>query len=893
MTDLAATWDQAAIRSDGGLVRIRTVVPTDRDALRRLDAKASQKSIRNRFFTISRETADRYTDAVAASPNSSQRVALLALVDEHVVGLATLETIEPQVGELALLVADGVQHEGIGTLLLEQLIVAARRRELVRVVADVLTDNVAMHGVLARLGLGLRREIEGGVTHVEIDLGTTDGYAAAVTGRERVAERASLRHLRSPQSIAVVGAGTREHSVGRAVLENLIAADFAGQLFVVNPHHDEVLGIASVPSCADLPVAPDLVVIAVPSGQVPDVVKACGQRGAKVILLLTAGFGETGSAGSAGQVQLLATVRRYGMRLVGPNCLGVVNTDPAVRLNATFAPIPMQDGGLALVSQSGAVGIAIANAAARRGLGLAEFVSVGNKADVSSNDLLLAWDGDERISVIGLYLESFGNPRKFTRIARAVSRHTPVIALKAGRGKSGQRAGQSHTAAAAAAEPVVAALLAQAGVQRVDTMEQLLDAARVMHYQPRPAGDRVAIIGNSGGPGILAADAAEAAGLRVVELSEATQARVRAAAPSAASVQNPVDLGAAVPPDEVTTAITALLAADEVDSVVTVFTETLAASPEDIRAAVIAAARTAAAPIIATEVGAVPCSIPITGTERSLPVFGFPEAALEALAVAVRCARVASRVPTPTTMPEGIDLLRAREVVENLPVGGSPWLAPTETEALLHAFGVSMLDQRVVVGPDAAVEAASELGYPVAIKLVHSVHKTDVGGVRLDLRTEADVRAAVTAMAGITESDEVLVQPMRTTGVELILGGIQDPQFGPLVMLGAGGVLTDLIKARSLRLAPLTHDDAAAMLEVPELQRLLGGFRGAPAVSRTALVDLILRLSWLVDAVPEVAELDLNPVMCAGEDLVVVDAKIRIAAPRVLPDPLSRTLTNG
>ena len=841
---------------------------------------------------MSRETADRYTDAVAAAPDSERRVALVAVVGDRVVGLATLERIEPEVGELALLVADGLQHDGIGTLLLEQLIVAARQRDLVRVVADVLTDNVAMHGVLANLGLDLRREIDDSVTHVEIDLGMTETYAAAVTARERVAERASLQALRAPKTIAIVGAGTREHSVGRAVLENLIAGGYAGQLFVVNPRHDQVLGVASFQSCADLPVAPDLVVIAVPSAHAQAVVEECGHRGARVILLLTAGFGETGSAGSAGQSLLVSTARRFGMRLVGPNCLGVVNTDPAVRLNATFAPIPMQDGGLALVSQSGAVGIAIASAAARRGLGLAEFVSVGNKADVSSNDLLLAWDGDERVSVIGLYLESFGNPRKFTRIARAVSQHTPVLALKAGRGKAGQRAGQSHTAAAAAAEPVVNALLAQAGVQRVETMEQLLDAARVLHYQPLPAGDRVAIIGNSGGPGILAADAAEAAGLRVVELSEPTQARIRAAAPTAASVQNPVDLGAAVPPAQVTTAIAALLAAEEVDAVVTVFTETLAASPEDIRASVIAAARQAPGPIIATEVGAVPCSVPIEGTGRSLPVFGFPEAALGALSVAVRCAQVSRRVPSPTAMPVGIDLLHARQFVENRPIGGSSWLAPDETQDLLHAFGVAVLDQRLVTGAEAAVDAARDLGYPVAVKLARSVHKTDVGGVRLDLRTDDDVRVAAEAMAGRTTSDELLVQPMRTTGVELILGGLQDPQFGPIVMLGAGGVLTDLIKARSLRLAPLSYDDAATMLDIPELQQLLNGFRGGAPVSRAALVDLILRLSWLVDTVPEVAELDLNPVMCAGDDLVVVDAKIRLAAPAVLPDPLSRGLTN-
>jgi acyl-CoA synthetase (NDP forming)/RimJ/RimL family protein N-acetyltransferase len=884
-----------ALRSDGGLVQLRPACAEDADALHALDRQASDRSIHYRFFSLSRSVAERYTAEIASAPQTVTRDSVVADIGGVIVGLGTLEVAGPDTGELAVLIADSVQHEGIGTLLVEQLVLAGRRRGLRTLVADVLTDNTPMIRVLRDLGLPSRRTLDDGVVRLELDLeiGTDAPFAIAVTERERRAETASLAPLLAPRSVAIIGVGSRENSVGRAVLRNLLGSGFTGRVHVVHPRHDEVLGVPAVRSVAELPEPCDLAVVAVPAPAVADVVEACGLRGVRSALLLSSGFGEAGREGEAAQRRVLADARGHGLRLVGPNCLGLLNTDPAVRLNATFAPLPMLSGGLALASQSGAVGIAVLRAAADRGVGLATFVSMGNKADVSGNDLLLAWQADERVSVIGLYLESFGNPRKFVRVARTVARSKPVLALKAGRGAVGQRAGQSHTAAAAAAEPVVDALFAQAGVQRLDTMEALLDAVRVIDQQPAPGGPRVAIVGNSGGPEILAADAAEVAGLQVVELGAPTRARVRAAVPTLAADRNPVDLGAAVQPEQLRTALDALVDSGEVDAIVTVFAETMAAVPDEVRAVIASVASTAPIPVVATEVGTTPRTVALANAGRALPVFGFPEPAVAALAVAVRAAAVTRRAAQPARVPAGVDLDRVRALVAARLAEGGGWCGPGTAAELLRACGLPVSEQLVVTGVDAACDAAEQLGFPVVVKRAHGVHKSDTGGVVVDVRDRAGVRDAVLSLgAGLGAGDvDVLLQPMHTGGVEVIVGGLQDPQFGPVVMAGAGGVLTALTGRPSLRLAPLADADADAMLATPTMTRLLSGFRGKPAVSRPALADLVLRVGRLVDRVPEIAELDLNPVLCRGDELVIVDAKIRIDAATPVPDPMSRLLS--
>jgi acyl-CoA synthetase (NDP forming)/GNAT superfamily N-acetyltransferase len=875
-----------AVRSDGGLVQLRLLTAQDRAAILALDDRCSDRSIYLRFFSVSRHTADSYVKRLLR-PAALDHAALVASIGGQVVGVAGYELLDETVAraglggdaEFALLVDDQHQHLGIGTLLVEHLASLARQRGVARFIADVLAENRPMTGLLRELGFTLDSAYDAEMVRYVFGLELDDRAVAAIGGREGRADARSLRALLSPRSIAVIGAGEHPHSVGHEVLANIIAAGYTGDLYVVNPRRREVLGVASVPNVSELPATPDLAVIAVPAAAVLGVVRSCAERAVPSVLLLSAGFGETGVAGQIEQDEMVRVARGHGMRLVGPNCLGLVNTDPSVHLNATFGPIDMTAGAMALASQSGALGVAVLAAAARCGLGVAQFVSMGNKADVSGNDLLLAWEHDERISVIALYLESFGNPRRFARIAARVGQIKPIIAIKAGRSNAGQRAGQSHTAAAAASDVVVDALFTQAGVIRVDTIEQLLDVARILVQQPWPKGSRISIIGNSGGPGILAADAAQAAGLTVIDIAPSTQDRIRRIVSSAASTQNPIDLGSGVQPAQVGEAVRALLADGSVDVVLGVFTETLVADAALIIAAVAEAASGSVIPVICTQVGAVASARPVPGGARCIPIFTFPESAVAAIGLACRWG---SRPPSAGVgrgvTPE-VDRHQARRVVRDALEAGRDWLPPQDVARLLDCYGIRSCDQRVVTDVADAVHAAAVLGYPLAVKVATpGVHKTDVGGVRLGIRDESELRLAVDAL-GLSRvpSTSVLLQPMAEPGVELIAGALQDSRFGPLVMLGIGGTLADVIADRLFRLAPLSSGDALEMIRSLHTQRLLNGFRDQLPVSRTALADLMVRLAALVEDLPEAAELDLNPIVARGAELLVVDARVRVA----------------
>jgi acyl-CoA synthetase (NDP forming)/GNAT superfamily N-acetyltransferase len=877
-----------AVRADGGLIHIRAVRPEDGPALRALHAQSSDRSIYLRFFSLSRESADRYVDVLLREESSDHRV-LVATIGDAIAGTAAYERTAPGAAEVALLVADSYQREGIGTLLLEHLASMARHSGIRQFEAEVLAENGPMIRMLHDLGFNSTSVREFGEVRILFDLEPVQNVINAVDERERAADAASLRSLLAPRSIVVVGGSTRARSVGHEVLRNVLQAGFNGTLHVVNPNHAAVLGVPSVPSALDLPIAPDLAIVAVPADQVPGVIRDCGVRGVRGALILTAGFAESGAVGIQRQNELLAIARSHGMRIIGPNCLGVLNTDPSVRLNATFAPLSAHRGSLALVSQSGALGIAVLSEAYRCGLGIAQFVSIGNKADVSGNDLLLAWETDDRIGVIGLYLESFGNPRKFARIARRVARRKPIIAIKAGRTPAGQRAGQSHTAAAASADSVVDALFRQAGVLRVDSMASMLDAARVLSEQPLPNGPRIAIVGNSGGPEILAADAAAGAGLTVEPLSEDLGRQIRVLVPAVASVANPVDLGAGVHAEHAVEVIRTLLASDEVDAVLAVFTATLVADVGELVASVAAAAATYGKPIVAVEVGGPPRLLGNAG-ERAVPVFTFPEPAAAALGLAWRYRAICSAEASYPSRPTGVDCPGAREFIRQRLADGAQWLGPRDTARLLVRYGIQLAPQRIVSRAERAVQAATELGYPVVLKTIGAVHKSDSGGVRLGLTSADQVAKAFHELAAANSLSEVLIQPMLGPGTELIVGVTQDEQFGPVLMAGAGGVLTDLIVDRSFRLAPVTDQEALSMLDELRISPLLDGYRNHPVVSREALADLLVRVGALADDLPEVAEVDLNPVICNGDELVVVDAKVRIAAPRTGIDPLLRQL---
>ncbi|MCW2647755.1 MAG: GCN5-related N-acetyltransferase [Pseudonocardiales bacterium] len=883
-----------AVCADGGLVHIRTAAASDLAGLRALCASAAERPAELQVNLRQLTTAGNLERLLA--PSDRDHHAVLACVRDRIVGVAAFERLgDPSPADSAelSLVADDGRDDCVATLLIEHLASVARHAGLRRFVADVPHPNDAMVTFVRDSGFETTTTFDDQVLRVVLDLKPGERMVAAIEERERAADAASLSPLLEPRSIAVVGASDRDGSVGHQVLCNILEGGFTGTVQAVNPHRDSVLGVPSVPSPADLPEAPDLAVIAVPASQVLDVVRACGERGTRSVLLLSSGFGEVGEAGKELQDDVLAVAREYGMRLVGPNCVGLVNTDPDVRLDATFAVLPMQPGELGLLSQSGAFGIAFLVAAARCGLGVSQFVSVGNKADVSGNDMLLCWEDDPRTQVIGMYLESIGDPRTFVRLARRVSRRKPILALKSGSSAAGHRAGRSHTAAAASSENAVDALFRAAGVLRMSTMQEMVDASRVLTEQPLPAGPRVAIIGNSGGPGMLAADAAVAAGLTVVELNQSTQRQLRLAVPTAPSVQNPVDLGAGVAADEVGAAVRALLAAAEVDALLTVFTEIAITDAHQVRRVLGHCAATSDKPIVATEVGAAACTVAIPKSKRSLPVFTFPEPAAAALGVAYRYAEIRAAHDTPELLCESADPTPARDVVEAAIASGAEWLGPRDIARLLEHYGIPTCPQRVVHSLDQAVLAAAELGYPVAVKLARGVlHKSDVGGARLGVSDELELRRVVAELAALKPGPdlEVLVQSMVGPGTEVIVGAVHDDQFGPLVMLGAGGVLADLMDDRAFRLGPLSAHDAAGMVDSLRLARLLDGFRGAPVVDRGAVQDVLIRVATLVDELPEVRELDLNPLICRSDGVFVVDARIRVAKTRPLRDPLARQL---
>jgi acyl-CoA synthetase (NDP forming)/GNAT superfamily N-acetyltransferase len=866
--------DIFGLRSDGGQVLLRSAVAADSAALGALCDRVSEHAIYLRFFSGNRESARRYYADVARTAVPGR--VLLACSGDQIVGAATFAPVSATSAEMSLLVQDDYRGEGVGTLLLEHLMSRARGEGIETFIADVLEINHVMLAVLRDLGYCYQSTRADAALRVSWRLVPNAAAQQAADARDALADCRSLEPLLRPRSVAVIGASDRPRSVGGGLLHTLVDGGFNGTIYPVNPKHLMLLGLPTYPSAAELPEAPDLAVIAVPASEVLATVSACGERGVGGIVLVSAGFGETTDGGAQRQRDVLACAHRYGMRLIGPNCLGVMNTDPAIRLSATFAALAVDPGGFALGSQSGALGIAVVAAAARRGLGLSQFVSLGNKADVSGNDLLRWWAQDDATRVVGLYLESFGDPRTFARIARALSRDKPILVLKSGRTDAGRRAGMSHTASAAASDVVVDALCAQAGVVRVETIEELIDAAVVLDTQPVPRGPRVAILGNSGGPQILACDIAASVGLLVEPMSPATVTALLASAPSTSNAHNPIDLGAGADLAAVRSMIELVAGSGEVDSLLVILAPTAAISVSEI---LTLRSPDQAMPLLLVVLGGT-----VTGEERR-DVFDYPEAATVALGYAWRYAQLRDE-------PDGADwevepnaAATARAALAGAPEDG--WLSADAVAKTLSAYGIGMCPQRVVASPDQAELAAQELGYPVAMKVTGIVHKSDVAGVLLDRRNPAEVREAFSGLAA--PSGRVLVQAMARPGVELIVGAVADDTFGPLVMLGLGGTSSDLMPGRTFRLAPVTDADAASMVAALPT-RLMNGFRGMPAISRSALSRLVEQVSALVCAHPQIMELDLNPVVAAGAGILVLDARIRVGDAATYADPLAPRL---
>lgn len=801
---------------------------------------------------------------------------------------------------IALAVSPDHRDRGIGALLLERLAVLAAHRGVDRLVGRALPANEPLVELFRNSGLDVEEHREGGRVTLVTDVrsvapGAADGRLRGLGSR--VFTAGSLRPLFFPRSVAVIGASRDPAAVGHRILKGLVSGGFQGTVFPVNPSADQVLSIKAYPSIGAIGEPVDLAVIAIPAGGVLDVVDECGEAGVRGLVVVTAGFAETGEEGAGLQAELVRRVRANRMRMVGPNCLGLLQTDPDVSMNASFAPTMPPAGTVGLCSQSGALGIAIIALARRLGLGLSSFVSVGNKADVAADDLLEYWEEDARTDVLLFYLESFRRPRRFARIARRVGRRKPIVIVKSGRTAAGERAAGSHTAALTAAETAVEALFGQTGIVRADTLEEMFGIARALTEQPLPAGRRIGIVTNAGGPAILAADALEAAGLEVPGLSDETRARLSEFLPSAAATGNPVDMIASAGPEAYRRAVETVLASGEVDALVAIYTPVGMFDGEAVNAAIAEGTRAARE---GGDAGGRPVYASVFGGERDvygietpdggvIPAYPFPEVLGRVVGKAVGYAEW--RAADPGAFPEFADqdLDGAGGICRSaLEERGEGWLSVAEARGVLGKAGLDVGEGGVATTAEEAVEIAERIGFPVAVKLasIRIVHKTELGGVKLGLEDAGQVREA---FAGIErrlgEAGEaaamqgVLVQPMLSGTAEVMIGMNTDPVFGPVVAFGMGGIHVEILRDVAFRVCPLTDRDAARMVREIRGYRLLQGYRGHPAGDVEALEEALLRLSRLVDRVEEIDEIDLNPVFALepGEGYRIADARIRVA----------------
>jgi acetyl coenzyme A synthetase (ADP forming)-like protein len=882
---LAAAPDATdVVLRDGATARLRQASFDDREQLRAFYEHLSAQSRYFRFFGKPR--VGTVVEDVMHALASRDAMTLVAEVDRRIVAVAQYFPTSPAGrAEAAFAIADAHQGRGIGTRLLERLGIIARSRGITSFEAFLLHDNQKMRQLLVDSGFALTWDrIDGQIRHVVFSLAESTQLHEKERVRARAAAQASLRPFFCPTTIAVVGAGRRRGGIGAEIFHNLLATGFHGRVVPVNSAGGRSEGVPAVNSIRAVEGDVSLAVVAVPCDDVSAVVDECIAKGVKALLIISAGFAETGAGGRQREAAILDKVRAAGIRLIGPNCMGVLNTDPAVRLNATFSPVYPPHGRVALSTQSGALGLAILDCAARLNIGFSTFASIGNKADVSSNDLLQYWADDPGTDVILLYLESFGNPRKFSELARDIGRTKPIVAVKAGRSPAGARAASSHTGALASSDAIVEALFRQAGVIRTYTLEEMFDVAALLAHQPIPSGKRVAILTNAGGPGILAADACEANGLELPSLGAATRDALRAFLPSAASIGNPVDMLASAPPEHYEQATRLLLADPAVDSLMVIFIPPLVTDTKSAAEAVARGAAGTTKTLLATFMSAQGAPAEL----KTIPSYMFPEAAATALARVVTHAEWRRRPPG--SVPAFTDV--RPDIAKSLIADREGWLPPSVVDQVLRAFGISVAETFTAAAEDEAVAAAKQIGAAVALKAVGPsiVHKTDIGGIALGLAGEDAVRGAyrdLRARLGDAMSG-VIIQRMVAAGVEMLVGATSDPNFGPVIACGTGGTLVELFSDVVLRLHPLTDIDAAEMINELRGAPLLRGYRGAPAVDEQALGDVLLRVSALVDACPEIQELDINPLKVLATGACAIDARIRVG--HVTP-PRSRRVT--
>ena len=878
--------DGDVVLRDGSTVRVRLMRLQDEPKLVRLFQSLSDEDRWFRFFSPTKDSALAAEAHREASLDQCFALVASSGPDDRIVGHAFYAVIEAGRAEVAFTIAHEFQGRGLATILLGQLAEVAASNGIEIFEAEVVASNHAMLGVFRESGFPIHVSATAGQLHVTFPTDFTGDAIHRFERREALAAVNALKLFFNPRAVAVIGASRKRGTIGGEIFHNLLSFGFEGALYPVNPTAELVQSVPAYSSVEVIPGPVDLAIIVVSADEVINAAAACGRKGVKALVVISAGFSETGEQGQLRQAELLRVCSEAGMRLIGPNCMGIANTDPGVRLNATFAACKPTRGRVGFSSQSGALGLAIMEFANSLGLGLSTFVSVGNKADISGNDLLRYWESDDGTDVILLYLESFGNPKKFSQIARRVGRKKPIAVVKSGRSSAGARATSSHTGALIAASDVtVDALFQQAGVIRTDTLSELFDVGSLLVNQPLPAGNRVAIITNAGGPGILCADACEARKLEVPLLTAQTQASLREFLLPGASAANPIDLIANAPAEHYGKALQLVASDPNVDALIIIFTPPLVTDASDVAREIVSAIKSAEIkkPVIAVFLSS--SGAPAELRAAHIPSFVFPETAAIALSRVARYREWRER-PEPS-LPSFSDIRRdeAAAVVATALTRGDGWLTNEEIVTLFSCYGLPLIEQCVVSSAEAAARAADEFGGAVALKVIAPgvIHKTEAGGVRLHLQGSDAVRMAAREMEQQMSrtghsAKGFIVQRMVEGGVEMIVGVVHDRQFGPVVACGAGGVQVELLRDVSVRLTPLSVEDAGDMIRSLKTYQLLTGFRGSAACDVKALEDGLLRVSTMVEDLPQIAELDCNPFVVLERGALVLDARVRVAS---------------
>lgn len=865
-------WEADVLLKDGRVAQLRSITPDDAELLVEFYSRVSEQSKYFRFFApmprLSQRDIDRFTNV-----DHERRVAFVVTLHGEIIGVGRFDAPENDLSvdeaEVAFLVEDAHQGRGVGQLLLEHLAQAGRERHLRRFVAEVLPANQRMQQIFREMGYIVEGTLDDGIQRLTFALNPTDTSIGVMQAREQRAEAASIARIFSARSVAVVGASRRAGTIGQAMVRNLVLGDYSGAVYAVNSAAEAVSGLPAYKTVQDIPGDVDLAIIAVPADAVSDVLLDCAAKGVHGLIVISAGFAEEGTEGRKRQRALLGLSRSYGLRLIGPNCLGVINTAPGNQLNASLSPVMPPQGRVGFFCQSGALGTAILESVSRRGLGLSTFVSAGNRADVSGNDLLQYWQEDSTTEVILLYLESIGNPRKFSRLARRVSRTKPIVAVKSGGSTQGVPMG--HTVARSSAPAAaVDAMFSQAGVIQVDTLDEMFDVAQLLAHQPLPRGDRISVVGNSDAVSLIVTDAARAAGLTVTES---------------------ISLGADADAEAYEVAIESALSGDDTDALVAVYVPPLNTRGEEVADVLAAIGEQSDKPIVSTFLGAegvpellrVPDVAGGAAGRGSVPSYAAPESAVRALARVVRYAEWAARDHGEFHVADDHRQGDARQIVRDAlavaPRGAV--LSTDQVQDLLDCYGIDMLTWINVRNADEAVAAGEQLGWDVVLKAgsEHLRSRPDLAHVWREIHNADDMRRAwemLTGWTGMRKGTKFFVQKSGPDGVQTSFSVMEDELFGPLVSFGLAGPPSDLLGDRSYGIPPLTMIDAADMVTQLRSAPLLYGYKGSDPVDVDAVQDVIVRLAAMKDDLPEIAELDLEPVTVHADGIIALSARAKV-----------------